>query len=172
MKFRGKIDRIDMDDAAGIFSVTDYKSGKTASAKDIREGISLQLPLYLRIAEDLLRAHLGEKEMTGVAGIYHSLLGKESKHQLALGLHESAGKAFEGHKRGSNSKLAAELETIEELEAIIEKTIEFAKSYVEGITRGEFPLVKEANRETACRYCDYKKVCRVGEAMENGALRK
>src|ERR1051325_10672976 len=100
MKIRGKIDRIDMDEAAGIFSVTDYKSGKHASAKDIREGRSLQLPLYLLIAEDMLRAHLGDKEMSGVAGLYHSLLGKDSKQQLALGLHEFAGKAFEGRKRG------------------------------------------------------------------------
>ena len=46
-----------MDEASGIFSVTDYKSGKSASSKDIKEGMSLQLPLYLRIAEDLLRAN-------------------------------------------------------------------------------------------------------------------
>jgi ATP-dependent helicase/DNAse subunit B len=172
MKFRGKIDRIDMDMDSGIFSVTDYKTRTSATIKDIEEGISLQLPLYLRIAEDLLRAQIGDKEMTGVAGIYHTLLGKESKQQLALGLHEFAGQAFEGHKSGGKNTLIGERETVEDFAAIIEKTVEFAKSYVEGITRGEFPLVKESYAETACRFCDYKKVCRVGEAMENSALRK
>jgi ATP-dependent helicase/nuclease subunit B len=170
MKFRGKIDRIDMDDTSGIFTVTDYKSGKQASNKDVREGRSLQLPLYLRIAEDLLRSHLGDQEMSGVAGIYHALLGKESKQQLALGIREFAGKAYEGHKRGG--KLAAEVETAHELQELIEATINFAQSYVAGITKGQFPLADQEHTDTACRYCDYKKVCRVGEAMENGALRK
>lgn len=166
MKFRGKIDRIDMDRASGIFTVTDYKSGKSASMKDIIEGRSLQLPLYLRIAEDLLRAHLGDDSMSGVAGIYHTLLSKESKQKVALGLQEFSGKAFEGYKRGGKSML----ETPEQLQEIIEATIGFAKSYVEGITQGSFPLVKEENI-AVCEYCEYKQVCRVGEALENGALR-
>ncbi len=169
IKLRGKIDRIDMEEASGIFTVTDYKSGKNASTKDIHEGRSLQLPLYLRIAEDLLRSHLGDESMRGVAGIYHTLLGKESKQHLALGLHEFAGQAFEGHKSGGKSKLRSEFDTPEELEATIEATIRFAKNYVEGITLGSFPLVKEENI-TVCTYCEYKQVCRVGEALENGAL--
>ena len=169
MKFRGKIDRIDMDEASGIFTVTDYKSGKNATTKDIKEGKSLQLPLYLRIAEDLLRAHLGDDTMRGVAGIYHTLLGKESKQHLALGLHEFAGQAFEGHKSGGKSKLRSEFDTADELRETIEATIRFAKNYVEGITLGRFPLVKEENI-AVCTYCEYKQVCRVGEALENGAL--
>ncbi len=170
IKFRGKIDRIDMDASSGIFSVTDYKSGKSASQKDIQTGLSLQLPLYLRIAEDLLRAHLGDESMSGVAGIYHSLLGKDSKQKLALGLHEFSGKAFEGHKRGG--KLRSEVESAEDLQEIIQATIEFAKGYVTGITKGEFPLVKEENMAKVCTYCEYKQVCRVGEALENSALRQ
>ncbi len=169
MKFRGKIDRIDMDTATGIFSVIDYKSGKSATHKEIASGMSLQLPLYLRIAEDLLRAHLGDESMRGVAGIYHSLLRKESKQQLALGIHEFAGKAFEGHKRGGT--LRSEVETPEALQEIIEATIGFAKNYVEGITQGSFPLVTEENTAKVCTYCEYKQICRVGEAIENGALR-
>lgn len=170
IKFRGKIDRIDMDASSGIFTVTDYKSGKSATKKDIDRGLSLQLPLYLRVAEDLLRAHLGDDQMSGVAGMYHTLLGKESKQQLALGLHEFAGRAFEGHKSGGKNKLASEVETAEALSETIEATIGFAKSYVEGITQGSFPLVKEENI-AVCTYCEYKQVCRVGEALENGALR-
>ncbi|MDP4236365.1 MAG: exodeoxyribonuclease V subunit gamma, partial [Bacteroidota bacterium] len=169
MKFRGKIDRIDMDSESGVFSVIDYKSGKSASSKDIERGISLQLPLYLRIAEDLLRAHLGDESMSGVAGIYHTLLSKESEQKLALGLHDFAGKAFEGHKKGK--RLKAEVETAEALQEIIAATIGFAKQYVEGISGGSFPLVKEENI-SACTYCEYKLVCRVGEALEAGSLRK
>lgn len=169
IKFRGKIDRIDMDATAGIFTVTDYKSGKSATKKDIDRGLSLQLPLYLRVAEDLLRAHLGDEQMSGVAGMYHTLLGKESKQHLAIGLHEFAGKAFEGRK-GGGKPLSSEVESAEELSQLIEATIEFAKNYVEGIIQGSFPLVKEENI-AVCTYCEYKQVCRVGEALENGALR-
>jgi ATP-dependent helicase/DNAse subunit B len=169
IKLRGKIDRIDMDADAGIFSVTDYKSGKSASHKEIASGLSLQLPLYLRIAEDLLRAHLGDESMSGVAAVYHTLLGKDSKQQLALGLHEFAGMAFEGHKKGG--QLKGEVDSVEALKDVIDTTVAYAKSYVEGIMKGSFPLVKEENVETACKYCEFKQVCRVREALENGALR-
>jgi ATP-dependent helicase/DNAse subunit B len=172
IKFRGKIDRIDMDDSGSVYTITDYKTRTAPSKKDIDSGTSLQLPLYLRIAEDLLRAHIGKTEMSGIAGLYHTLLGKESKQQLAFGLHEFAGRAFEGHKSGGKGRLQSEVEMPEELQKMIEATIEFAKSYVDGITLGKFPLVSETNRESACRYCDYKNVCRVGEAAESGALRK
>jgi ATP-dependent helicase/nuclease subunit B len=171
IKLRGKIDRIDMDDS-GNYTVIDYKSGKPSAWKDMQEGLSLQLPLYLRIAEDLLKVHWGEKEMTGVAGVYYSLLGKNSKNELAIGLHEFSGKAYEGHGSGSGRTIKAEVESIEELKEAIERTIAFAKTYVDGITEGRFELTKESSIDTACRYCDYKKVCRVGEALDSGALRK
>ncbi|MEP7235480.1 MAG: hypothetical protein ABI778_09315, partial [Ignavibacteriota bacterium] len=52
-----------------------------------------------------------------------------------------------------------------------ESTVAYAKSYVEGMSQGKFWLVEEKNAKTACTYCDYRTLCRVGEALENGALR-
>jgi len=64
------------------------------------------------------------------------------------------------------------LDSVEALKEVIEVTVAYAKSYVEGITKGFFPPVKEENLEIACKYCEYKQICRVGEAVENGALRQ
>ncbi|MEI8133865.1 MAG: PD-(D/E)XK nuclease family protein [bacterium] len=170
IRLRGKIDRIDMDEEHQFFTITDYKSSSSKTRKDIDEGTSLQLPLYLKIAEDMLRVHFPGTSMQGVGGIYHKLLGSDSKQVLAIGVHEFANKAFIGRK-GGDKFLAAEVETVEELEAVINTTIKYAHQYVEGIASGHFPLTTNKLQPEACKHCEFKKMCRVGEAMENRALR-
>jgi ATP-dependent helicase/nuclease subunit B len=165
-KIRGKIDRIDIDSDNSFYTVTDYKTSRGAEQKDIKNGLSLQLPLYLRIAEDLLKMHVGS-ELAGVGAFYHKLTGKESGKEPALLLRDYADKAFE---QISKSKKKGIIESAEELESVIATTIRYANSYIDGITRGEFPLVREDGTET-CKHCDYKRACRLYEAQENGTLR-
>lgn len=166
-RIRGKIDRIDANDDRSFFIVTDYKTSRSVDINEIRSGKSLQLPLYLRVAEDLLRAHLGA-DIEGVGAFYHTLTGKEAGKKNAFVLKEYAEKVFE--KIGKKRK--GFIETKEELADIIETTIRFAADYIDGITRGEFPLAKKEDVETVCKYCPYKRACRLNEAMENGALRQ
>jgi ATP-dependent helicase/DNAse subunit B len=164
-KIRGKIDRIDIDTEKTFFTVTDYKTSKGASHKEIENGLSLQLPLYLRIAEDILRLHIGS-ELEGVGAFYHKLTGKEAGKEQVLLVKEYAEAVFE-----NLGKRTKGIKTKEELEAIIETTIRYANDYIDGMTRGEFPLVRE-DGTSACTYCDYKRACRIYEARENGVLRK
>ena len=165
-KIRGKIDRIDIDSERTFYTVTDYKTSKGASTGEINKGLSLQLPLYLRIAEDILRLHIGS-ELEGVGAFYHKLTGKEAGKEQALLLKEYAERAFEDIGR----KRKGIIETKEELQSVIETTIRYANDYIDGMTRGEFPLVRE-DGTSACTYCDYKRACRIYEARENGVLRK
>ncbi len=166
-KIRGKIDRIDIDSENTFYTVTDYKTSKGASKKEIENGLSLQLPLYLRIAEDILRLHIGS-ELEGVGAFYHKLTGKEVGKEPALLIRDYAAKTY---VEISKSKKKGIAESPEELEAIIETTIRYANDYIDGMTRGEFPLVRE-DGTSACTYCDYKRACRVYEAKENGTLRR
>jgi ATP-dependent helicase/nuclease subunit B len=163
IRLRGKIDRIDV--GGNAFTLVDYKSGKnTSSFADINRGLALQLPLYLRAAEDLLRTHV--PELKGVAALYHKVLDPKSDRKLGLALKEYMETSFEklsGH--------AGLLKSSAELEALIEATIEKAKGYVDGVAAGAFPLTSRDLAKKQCPKCPYRSVCRVREAQDLDVLR-
>ncbi len=170
---RGKIDRIDIPKErengtldGDAFAIIDYKSGKeTPRWTDIERGLSLQLPLYLRVAEDLLRSHF--PQLKGVAALYHKLLDPDSKRKLGLAVQSYTKKAFEELGKKNSGGL---LESEDQLAEIIEQSVQKAKTYVEGVAAGQFPLI-EADLIKNCAYCPYGSVCRVNEAEEAGVLR-
>ncbi len=170
---RGKIDRIDLpkENADGTFegdsfAIIDYKSGKeTPRWSEIERGLSLQLPLYLRVAEDLLRSHF--PELKGVAALYHKLLDPDSKRKLGLELQSYSKIAFE---ELSKKRTGGLLESEDQLAEIIEQAVAKAKTYVDGVAAGQFPLI-EADLIKNCTYCPYGSVCRVHEAEDAGVLK-
>jgi ATP-dependent helicase/nuclease subunit B len=55
-RLRGKIDRVDMDRENKLFNVIDYKlRGRKPSLNDLKNGISLQLPVYMIAAKEMLK---------------------------------------------------------------------------------------------------------------------
>ena len=55
VKLRGMIDRIEVSEKLKSFNIVDYKlSGAKPSFDDLANGISLQLPVYLYAASELL----------------------------------------------------------------------------------------------------------------------
>ncbi|HXH82862.1 MAG TPA: PD-(D/E)XK nuclease family protein, partial [Candidatus Tectomicrobia bacterium] len=54
LRFQGRIDRLDWDDARTRFRVIDYKTGKRKAVKGYEGGEKLQLPVYLLAAADML----------------------------------------------------------------------------------------------------------------------
>lgn len=150
---RGKVDRIDMD-AAGRFSIIDYKTGShLASRKEIDEGISVQIPLYLHAIETVLASTAAAKP-AGVSGSYYSLRSPV-KAKLCIGSEEHRGTAFSLLRTS-----AALLSSDEELRAVIDQTIRYVNSYVDEIAAGKFP-VSPKHPETVCSYCAYNSVCRI-----------
>jgi ATP-dependent helicase/nuclease subunit B len=160
VRLRGKIDRIDVGE--GGFTIVDYKSGSSKKMKDIERGTSLQLPLYLRVAEDLLRSI--HYDLKGVAALYHKVMDRESKRELGLAVKSYMTTHFE-KMRGSGL-----VEAEGELQELIDRTIEKTKAYVDGMTEGKFGLADKDLIKQSCTYCSYYNACRVKEAKDFDVL--
>jgi len=147
--------------------VIDYKTKNAPKIGEIEEGLSLQLPLYLRIAEDLIESHTGVK---GVAAYYHTLTGTNAQRSPAIGAKDFL-LSLTGDQK-AKGPIAKMPEDYDGLRKAIDKTVRYAYEYVEGMTKGQFPLIREDRTEKKCGYCPYRKSCRVNEAAEIGTLPK
>ncbi|MGE5430642.1 MAG: PD-(D/E)XK nuclease family protein [Syntrophomonadaceae bacterium] len=159
-KIRGKIDRIDINETAGIFSVVDYKlNGKKPSRDELKEGLSLQLPLYMYAASEMLKSLYDETYKPVAAYIYSLKYKMDEFGKIAVTF--KTDKAFcELSEAEQEEAIIANSDLIKACEESIEK-------YIENISQGKFNLSNLKDRETkVCRYCDYKSVCRIDE-MEN-----
>ena len=157
----GKIDRIEVGD--GFFIVGDYKTGReNPKIRDILEGRSLQLPIYIAVAEQLLKGRY-LREVKGVGGVYY-VLREDSKAELGIGDKAYDGRAFKASSR-SGQLLPNSNQGIEDTQMVIDLAVEYVNRYVGSIASGEFPLTSH-DKQLVCRYCSFKKICRVGEILE------
>lgn len=151
VKVRGKIDRVDIDDANESYKVIDYKlSGKRPTKKELETGISLQLPLYLYASKILIEADMN-KEFNPAAAVIYSL--------------KLSNKDFGGKNiHISSSRSPGEEELLQSNKELINICNEFIPAYVENIVNGKFNLSKLDDRENkVCRFCDFKSICRIQE---------
>ncbi len=146
IKLRGKIDRIEVDEKIKSFNIVDYKlSGAKPSFDDLKTGISLQLPVYLFAASELLSRKFN---------------GKYSPNEMFIYSLKYAVDDF-GKDRVTSTKKGDEIQSVEQL---VDKSIEHVKNYVEDISKGKFYLSKLEERENkVCRFCQFRTVCRIDE---------
>jgi len=148
---QGKIDRIDM--SGDSFRVIDYKTGaKLPGPADIEEGASLQLPLYLHCAGEVLSARLGRVAGPGVGAYYHLRGGFRAVTRA--GSRDLKGTLIPA---GEQSRLFA---TRERLAEIVEAAIGRATGHASHIADGLFP-VHPAHPGRVCRSCEFRRVCRI-----------
>ena len=176
----GRIDRIELGN--GMFVIGDYKTGSsTPRMRDIREGRSLQLPLYIAVVEQLLRGQPSQLQnleddlelVQGVAGIYY-VLQEESRAELGIGRKDCNGSAFNVSSRSGQLLASAEPQTedpesdavFDEFRSVIDMSIEYANGYVRSIAAGDFQLTSH-DKAKVCRYCSFKRICRVGVIAED-----
>ena len=181
---KGKIDRIDI--GTNSFNIIDYKTGSsTIVMRDILEGRSLQLPIYLQIAAELLNGQEG----TGLdfaAGLYHKIRLDQCKVELGIGMESQNGdayNAYNGTKWGNFGKGNGQLLADEIFDARLARVSGYVQQYVDCISNGTFPLITRvetfvdseeegdtpitpSNKTAPCNYCNYKRVCRVGAISE------
>ncbi|MDO8520205.1 MAG: PD-(D/E)XK nuclease family protein [Deltaproteobacteria bacterium] len=140
----GRIDRIDTDPAKKIFTVMDYKTGKCDSMAQIREGESIQIPLYLMAVNSLL--YPDYKPAGG----------------LLVGLKDFKPSGFvvegggEEELMTKNYRLSAE--ALGQLKQAL--TVKIA-GIVKNIQEGLFE--PNPKQDSLCRTCDYRNICHYGK---------
>ncbi len=153
IRLKGKVDRIDL--ASDHFTIIDYKTGrKLPTFGDIRDGVSLQLPLYLLVAQRLLEE--GGVPGRAPAGALYYQLRSPVLVRAALGNAEFKRRAFCTRDGTRNISEGAD-----QLRSLMEGSLSAAERYVEGIGRGHFPLVDPGRVKDVCGYCAYKTMCRI-----------
>ena len=154
ISLRGKIDRIDINESNNTLKVVDYKLGGTSpTIEDLKTGLSLQLPLYLLAAKELISAHFNDEFIPAGAEIF-SL--KYSEKDFGI-------KSISLKRKGKNESLDVQIQNAEEM---IKICIEMINNYVGDISQGKFNLSLLNDRESKiCRFCDFKKVCRIQDVI-------
>ena len=150
VNLRGKIDRIDINKENGTFKVIDYKlSGKKPTAAELLNGISLQLPLYLFAAKELIKAQMQKDMSPGGMEIYSLKYREGDFGRIPITVSRK------------NMSIGKDDDVYEELIKICLESIE---KYVKKIGEGRFNLSELKDRENkVCRYCGFKPVCRIQE---------
>ena len=150
VKVRGKIDRIDINHKEQTFKVVDYKlGGKKPSVDDLLNGISLQLPLYMYAAKEIIKMQL-QKDYAPAGAEIFSLKYKEGDFgKFPINV--------------SNKKLPPQ-EGSTVYDELIKITLAAIEKYVRQIGDGKFNLSVLKDRENVvCRFCGFKPICRVQE---------
>jgi len=148
---RGKIDRVDINKKDGTIKVIDYKlSGKRPTKDDLLSGLSLQLPLYLYAAKELINAGFEENYNPFGSEIY-SLKFNEKDFGPRL-IQISRASSDESDK------------LISMAEEMIKICLESINKYVDQISTGKFNLSTLTDRENkVCRFCSFRSICRIQE---------
>lgn len=180
VNMKGKIDRIDIGE--DYFNIVDYKTGSsTIGIQDMREGRSLQLPIYLKVAESLFTQHANLNGLNPAAALYQKIRLREFKQELGIGKEQLNGDVYQGYNGsrwydfGSSNKQCLE---DEDFNSFLDRICGYVELYVERITEGFFPLITRAETDIdlekpahapdtpkdptkPCSYCNYKRQCRV-----------
>jgi ATP-dependent helicase/DNAse subunit B len=172
IRMRGKVDRVEIYHRGDeiLFAVADYKTGKPPTRRDVIEGLSLQLMVYLEVIRRLLAQHfsLPVEQVRPVGGIYYRLNAQEidTDSTYLFVPNEVKGKLSDGGIVEKN-KSRYDPDTIDALQEMVDRTFNYSQEYVDGISSGIFPVTPhEVNR--VCRGCDYQSTCRVSEVKIPG----
>lgn len=156
VNLRGKIDRVDINESRDAIKIIDYKLGGTRpSASDLQRGLSLQLPLYLFAAKELINAQQNKDLQPFGTEIYSlKYSSKDFGKKLVGGRNVKNKETDEFYEKRKN-----------ESEKMIETCLESIKKYVTAISDGVFHLSDLEDREKkVCNYCNFKAICRISEA--------
>lgn len=145
----GRIDRIDVDQNNKVFSVIDYKTGELDSGAKIKRGESLQIPLYMMAAEQLLL-----KNYRPAAGLLIGFKDLTKKSGLII----QGGGEEEALKKNYHISMESWNQLKQEITMGVQKI-------VDQINEGRFtpnPLEK-----SLCRFCDYRDICHFEQKGED-----
>ncbi|MBI4482912.1 MAG: exodeoxyribonuclease V subunit gamma [Acidobacteria bacterium] len=147
VRFRGKVDRVDV--AGGDFRVLDYKTGSgLPTLKQIEEGFSFQLPIYILAVEALLK----EKGLEAAGAAFYEL-----RDPARVGPQK-----YFGIKERLDRR--AKYPTHEEFRRKLEESQTHLASHLQQLETGAFATTERKEMETFCRRsCDFRRICRKWE---------
>ena len=174
--FSGRIDRIDRleaEDGTTYFLIVDNKmASKEVKQNSIAAGLQLQLPLYIRAAQE----GLGQYRAAG--GLYQPirdvLVESEDREQIRAGIDKElrmAGMILDNKEiqeavkpvrisRRSEKNDTISAVTPEEMEALTDGSVEIIRESVNRIRGGEAtPRPLKDGLESPCRWCDHAEAC-------------
>ncbi len=148
VKIQGKIDRIDI--AGDKFIIYDYKTGKSVpSSKEVEKGIHLQIPLYIKIAEEIFKRR--GKEMEGIGG--YNYIVRDSVRRNAIIVEKSI-----------SSRARTRAFEKEEFRKKLDEIVDKVNKFVDEIRIGKFDLTEHDEfLQSICGNCPYIEICRVNE---------
>jgi ATP-dependent helicase/nuclease subunit B len=153
VSLRGRVDRVDIGD--GFFSVMDYKTGSSVPGlKEIREGTSLQIPVYLHAVEQMVRAGGGTN--LAPAGGFYLRLRDDVEMRPAV-----AAKTYQGRAFPAGARHRQFVADEKELREVIEGTRQAVEGCVGGIAEGRFPLTTADRVDRLCGHCPFRTMCRI-----------
>ena len=142
IQISGRIDRVDIS-SDGFFAIIDYKTGGSyPSAKGIKEGTALQLPLYLLALEKMHECD--EIPFTGIAGSYCEI-SRKIKQTWPLLSPDQKNLIEAGTSRATSG-----------FREVILSSLQAARDCISQIRCGRFPL------PDTCQvpYCEFSGICR------------
>lgn len=150
---KGNIDRIDVESSDSLprrAVLYDYKTGHAPGIKDIQAGRAFHVPLSALAAQEFLGA-----EYEVIAGGYYPLKSDNNVAKKPLaGSKEYAAQRYFPEIRGL-------FETQTDLLRLLESCKIQALQLAEQIKRGHFPPTQLTPQDAGCKYCAYKRICRV-----------
>ncbi|MCC6273907.1 MAG: PD-(D/E)XK nuclease family protein [Deltaproteobacteria bacterium] len=150
----GAVDRIDVSEDGGRFLLIDYKTSQTSDlAREIREGLGLQLWIYLQAVRRLLYPRA-----EALGGLYWDL--KETKKDQGMARREAI-QDYLKKKPPAQAKSFFKDEDFEALESRLEAA---AIEILQKILRGDFSL---APAQCLGTRCEYREICRYDDKPRN-----
>lgn len=162
IRLRGKIDRIDISTDDHFFTVVDYKTGSAPKSALVEDGVSLQLPLYLDAARQIIERTTGKQLEPLRPEIYQLKTKVKALGRIYLG-DSNTHKPLAPEEAGPEKLDTMHAEATEMMQAAREKIV----SYNQAMLQGVFPVkpYKKAGYDP-CRYCTFQSVCRIGELSD------
>ncbi|MFQ5583676.1 MAG: PD-(D/E)XK nuclease family protein, partial [Calditrichia bacterium] len=164
LKMKGVVDRVEMGKKGGIL-IVDYKTGNYPGWKDIIEGTSLQLPIYLKAIVTLLNRK-GENYYPLGAGYYKIKDENNIKKEIIFSQAKLPEEDIKAKKQLPATDITADPGDELTIDSLLDKSIDFAMGYAAGIQRGDFTHTTDWRRCAPGyqRRCPFEAICRINPA--------
>jgi len=126
---------------------------------DLQDGSSLQLPVYLAAAENLLREK--QENVASCAGMYYQVQDAENCKIKFVLINQENSKNISGAKDTilPNPKVEANGKELT-FNDIIENSLDHISFYIEKMANGNFNHTSSPKDTRCTSYCSYNRICR------------